>query len=258
MRKKIFAVALAAVMTVTSAISAFGAEEYWSDWLAANKAGVNCKVTASVKDGKATVVLENDGLISTTTVPVEGDVYVALSGEQCKLTDIKGIDGATELECGGFWSAHTPGVKLTESDTTVTFKSTTNADAKENWDTPVVVVFSASDGKVNGAEYKEYVVIRSDNYAWSGDINTGNIEAWEAAGNKIASEGVPVAAAPAEDESAAADTPATNDAPATNAPAGNGNAGNANTGDAAPYAVAVLAVAAAAVVVVLQKKKVTE
>ncbi len=72
-----------------------------------------------------------------------------------------------ELECGTFWTAWTLGTEVTESGTAVTFKNTTNASATDNWNTPGIVAYSASEPKVNSDGYKEYVYIRADNWAWN-------------------------------------------------------------------------------------------
>ncbi len=156
----------------------------WAEWLTANKAGVDCKVKATLSGKNVIVELTNNGLTSKTTVPVdkaaEGTkIYISISGELCTLSDIALAAGGDDQ------------------------KPATGDDQKP-----------------------------------AGDNNTP-----AAGGNNTP---------------AAGGNAGTGAGAGTNAPAGNGNAGGATTGDVAPYAVAVLAVAAAAVVVVLQKKKVTE
>ena len=91
-----------------------------------------------------------------------------------------------ELDCGAFWSAHTGGMEVTESGMAVTFRNNTHADAVNGWDIPLAVAYTGDVPVVNGAGYKEYVVVRGDGYAWAnadGDINTGaGLASWSGLG----------------------------------------------------------------------------
>lgn len=63
----------------------------WAAWVAQNQKGVDCELTVQLIDGYVVAVLTNNGLTSTTTVYVGDDadrMYVALSGEKCKLTKL--------------------------------------------------------------------------------------------------------------------------------------------------------------------------
>ncbi len=179
----------------------------WGTWLAANKSndGVDCKVSAVKGDGKVTITFINHTVKSVTEIPYSGDekFFISISGEQCVFgkelpsaekpkplapypvvlptpeptpvptpaptlppADDENSEGI-ELECGTFWTAWTLGTEVTESGTAVTFKNTTNASATDNWNTPGIVAYSASEPKVNSDGYKEYVYIRADNWAWN-------------------------------------------------------------------------------------------
>ncbi len=64
----------------------------WDDWKIANKQGLDVVVNFARKDHTITVTTENEGvLVKCTTVIPSGkkDVYVALTGDQVALTDIK-------------------------------------------------------------------------------------------------------------------------------------------------------------------------
>ena len=91
-----------------------------------------------------------------------------------------------ELDCTGWWTAHTEGTEVTESGVAVSFKNTTYADAADVWNIPVVVAYTGDEAKVNGAGYDECVVIRGDGYAWTTkgtDANTGaGLEVWNGLG----------------------------------------------------------------------------
>lgn len=167
----------------------------WTTWLTENKTGVDCSVTTQLYNNYALVGVSNNGVTATYVVPINPDAknYVALSGEKCTLSGLKtssnhidlsaamkevekittepddsGDDDSREvfLECGDFWSAHTDGFEITEETHTYVFHSKTKAGAADNWLTPMYVVFHSEDSKVNGTGYREYGVIRSDDYYW--------------------------------------------------------------------------------------------
>ena len=167
----------------------------WENWLAKNKEGVECTIMA-VRCGKwALVRMENHDVIvsSITTLPVGGekDVYLAVTGEYCSMsnfTEQHELDPVEEAairpvemkkpvvhakegdlpnqDCFGWWTAHSDGIEITEKPVTITFDSISYPEAKESWHAPLIVLFSSFDKLVNGVLYKEYGVIRCDNYAW--------------------------------------------------------------------------------------------
>ncbi len=100
-----------------------------------------------------------------------------------------------ELDCSGWWVAHTKGVEIDTEGFTIKFKSKTYDAATNNWNTPVLVVYSSEDGTVHAAGdagYTEYAVIRSDSFAWNGDKNTGDgLAAWTAAGYEFTGAVIP-------------------------------------------------------------------
>lgn len=79
------------------------------------------------------------------------------------------------LDCPGFWAAHTAGYEVTAEGFEVTCTSTTYADVSANWNTPFYVVYTADEAMVNGTNYVEYLVARSDIWCWSpnGDAVAG-------------------------------------------------------------------------------------
>ena len=100
-----------------------------------------------------------------------------------------------ELDCSGWWVAHTKGVEIGAEGVAIKFKSKTYDAATNNWNTPVLVVYSSEDGAVHAAGdagYTEYAVIRSDSFAWNGDKNTGDgLAAWTAAGYEFTAAVIP-------------------------------------------------------------------
>ena len=63
----------------------------WNDWKARFRQGIDCEVTIQREDNRITVITENLGVVirSVTTLHAEvDDVYVALTGDQCAITNI--------------------------------------------------------------------------------------------------------------------------------------------------------------------------
>ncbi|MBE5921731.1 MAG: hypothetical protein E7269_03140 [Lachnospiraceae bacterium] len=78
-----------------------------------------------------------------------------------------------DVAATGFWAAHSEGVEVTEEEVTITFKSTTDAAATDNWNAPMYVLYSADEAFAGGvvsetAGYVEYFVMRADIYGWAG------------------------------------------------------------------------------------------
>ncbi len=64
----------------------------WDGWKKANKKGFECEVRFSRRKNRITMETYNAGITlkSITTIPpTDGDVYLALTGDQCALTDIR-------------------------------------------------------------------------------------------------------------------------------------------------------------------------
>ncbi len=64
----------------------------WDNWIRNNKDGLNCSVIIRRKGKKIITTAENAGVVIRNTTFLRDDVkdvYVALSGDQCALTDIR-------------------------------------------------------------------------------------------------------------------------------------------------------------------------
>lgn len=64
----------------------------WDAWKKHNKDGIDCTVTFSVYEGNVTTITENLGVMihNTTTIKNSPDkIYVAITGDQCALTNIR-------------------------------------------------------------------------------------------------------------------------------------------------------------------------
>lgn len=167
----------------------------WEDWLEKNKSGTVCTVMAVRYRQYAMIRMENAGVVvsATVTLPESAgeNVYFALTGERCRLSDfmpnrdsepigegaimpvmlerlvMERLEGdLPNLDCQGWWTAHSEGIEITEEPMTITFDSISYPQAKESWHAPLLVLFSALDKSVNGIAYTEYSVTRSDGYGW--------------------------------------------------------------------------------------------
>lgn len=100
------------------------------------------------------------------------------SGEEEKPVEVK-ITGTAvgETDCSsGFWTAHSETWKVDSGKTvSKTFKNYHKTDAPANWNNFVVVLQNVADAHSAdaNADYKEYGVVRADNYGWCGAQNTG-------------------------------------------------------------------------------------
>lgn len=72
----------------------------------------------------------------------------------------------SDVDCAGWWTAHSEGVEITAEGVTITFTSTSYETATENWHGPLWILYTGDEAKVNGAGYVEYWVQRGDNYGW--------------------------------------------------------------------------------------------
>lgn len=69
-----------------------GAFEGWNTWKEKNKEGLDCRISIRRDGNVVTMTTENLGIMiaSITTVKDEVDaLYVALTGDQCALTNIR-------------------------------------------------------------------------------------------------------------------------------------------------------------------------
>jgi hypothetical protein len=64
----------------------------WDSWKSVNKEGLECEITLERKGGRIILFTENLGIAISNTTETgndKKDVYVALSGDMCALTDIR-------------------------------------------------------------------------------------------------------------------------------------------------------------------------
>lgn len=80
-----------------------------------------------------------------------------------------------EVDATDWWTAHSDGIEVTNGGIEITFNTKSYDTATLNWNTPIFVAYTGDEAVVNGADYAEYFVGRSDAYGWApGDKNTAN------------------------------------------------------------------------------------
>lgn len=86
---------------------------------------------------------------------------------------------AEDVDCSGWWVAHSKSYEIDADGLTLNFNAKSYADAANNWNSPIYVVYTAEAPFEGGAAvstaagYVEKFVMRADNYGWIGDNNTG-------------------------------------------------------------------------------------
>lgn len=179
----------------------------WEEWLEKNKKGVVSHVMAVRCKQYVMIRMEIEGVIITARTTLsktdaESDIYLAVTGEKCTISDFSSVldvepveeaaiapvvlkkpkvkqkkGDLPNLDCPGWWLAHTEGIPITEEPLHITYYSISYPEARENWNTPIVILFSALDKLVNGVIYTEYSVTRSDAYGWGENADTFTCEA---------------------------------------------------------------------------------
>ena len=101
-------------------------------WVQDNKAGTDCKVQAIISGGKVIIETTVGSVVSKTSFPVEAGkkVYISLTGEKCKLTNIKAADYTAIGDVTGAPSTPAPG----DNNNTGTGDNNTDTD-NNNTDT---------------------------------------------------------------------------------------------------------------------------
>ena len=178
----------------------------WEEWLEENKKGMSCYAMA-VRCGEYVMVrMESGGSVVTsrTTLPKDAgeNIYFTITGEKCSMSDFSSVydlepaeaaavapivrkkpkvkkkkGDLPNLDCPGWWLAHTEGIPVTTEPVHITFNTISYPEARENWNTPLVVLFSALDRVVEGILYTEYSVSRSDAYGWGENADGFKCEA---------------------------------------------------------------------------------
>ena len=64
----------------------------WNEWIETNKKGLDCTITIEKRGQCITMRTENQGIaVSSVTTILDDvkDIYVALTGDQCAITNIR-------------------------------------------------------------------------------------------------------------------------------------------------------------------------
>ena len=92
--------------------------------------------------------------------------------------EISFIDGCPEgdlpnIVVDAWRTAATDGVPITD-DMEISFHSMSLPTARTIWHCPFISIFSSQDGKVNGPDFREYMLLRLDGESWESDEHVEN------------------------------------------------------------------------------------
>ncbi len=127
-------------------------------------------------------------------------VYIALSGEHCDIHNIRVENDTREIspdaipriaeeisfikgcpegdvpnvQVDGWRTDASAGVPIGDG-MTLSFHTMSLPTARLVWHCPFISVFSSSEGKVNGADFREYILLRLDGESWESDVHAENV-----------------------------------------------------------------------------------
>ncbi len=138
-------------------------------------------------------------------------VYIGLSGEQCRISDVK-IEKSEErtsadfipriaeeisfinvpagdipnIQVDGYRSESTKGIPIKDG-MNISFHSISLPTARLVWHCPSYVIFTSDDGTVNGDNYKEFSLVRLDGENWEAEnvaenellVNRQDFNGWD-------------------------------------------------------------------------------
>ena len=157
------------------------ADADWAVWLSdMNGADVVLDITnkGTTADVVATVYAKSGAVYTQKYlgITIDGDLYYCLTVD-ASFIDIIGSSVGNLDNSTGFWGAHSEPVKV-ESGETVNVKFRNYTSGGANWNNYVVVLQNvAKDHAANDTNgYKEYAVVRADNYGWGDGYATATLE----------------------------------------------------------------------------------
>lgn len=114
-----------------------------------------------------------DEIDVTKTGEEIGSGYIPRIAEEICYIDVPAGD-IPNVQVDGWRSDSSKGIEITDG-MRIKFHSMSLPTARLIWHCPFVVLFSASDGKVNGENYRELTVIRLDGEGWEEDNTAENV-----------------------------------------------------------------------------------
>lgn len=117
-----------------------------------------CAMVVTSAPANLTTIWAQDANVGIAAAAVSGDASYMLP----------------DLDCTGWWTDHTEGIRVTEEGCKVTLTNKTYENAGGNWNTPLYVLYHGDEPIVGGVGYSELFVNRSDIYGWSPDGTTND------------------------------------------------------------------------------------
>lgn len=92
-----------------------------------------------------------------------------------KISYIKGCPEGNipNIEVDGWRTAATDGIPIKDG-INISFHATSLPTARMIWHCPFISVFSSSNGKVNGPDFREYILLRLDRESWESNEHAEN------------------------------------------------------------------------------------
>ena len=111
------------------------------------------------------IFVKRDDMASAEEIPRIAEEISFIRG--CPEGDIPNI------EVDAWRTAATDGVPITD-EMEISFHSASLPTARMIWHCPFISIFSSQDGKVNGPDFREYMLLRLDGESWESDEHVEN------------------------------------------------------------------------------------
>ena len=102
-----------------------------------------------------------------------GPDYIPRIAEEISFIKGRPVGDVPNLQVDG-WRTHTTAGILVGDSMTLTFHTMSLPTARMIWHCPYISVFSSDDGTVNGAHFREYMLLRLDGENWESDDHVEN------------------------------------------------------------------------------------
>ena len=113
-----------------------------------------------------------DDVEVTKTGEIIGDGYIPRIAKEITYIDVPQGD-IPNVQVDGWRSESSEGIEITDG-MRISFHSVSLPTARLVWHCPFVVIYTSSDGQVNGNDYREITLVRLDGEGWEEDDHADN------------------------------------------------------------------------------------